>query len=135
MYLFFLKGVAIWVLLLVVAILNAAVRDKLLAPLLGQEIALPLSGILLSILVFLITLALIPLLGTGTTASIHYWLVGLMWLLLTIVFDFTFGHYFMRKRWSQLIEIYSVSTGNLWVLVLLVTTISPYVAAKCRGPI
>ena len=131
MYLFFLKGGAMWVLLLVVAILNAAIREKLFAPLLGHQIALPLSGIVFSILTFIITLVLVPFLEA--TASIHYWLVGGMWLLLTIVFEFIFGHYVMRKPWSQLIETYDVSTGDLWVLVLLVTAISPFLAAKCRG--
>ena len=39
---------AIWVLFIPLAILNGAVREKVLIPLLGMQFALPLSGILLS---------------------------------------------------------------------------------------
>ncbi|MHB8667998.1 MAG: hypothetical protein ACYC7B_10865 [Burkholderiales bacterium] len=51
-----LKACVIWVLLLALAILNAAAREKLFVPWFGLRLALLLSGASLSVLVFLATL-------------------------------------------------------------------------------
>ena len=51
-----LKIIGIWTLFVVVAILNAAIREHLLAPMIGHKLALPFSGIMLSIFIFLITI-------------------------------------------------------------------------------
>ena len=126
-----LKAGGIWILLVSVAAFNGAMREKLLVLLLGSQLALPLSGVLLSILIFLITLFLVP--SLRLSVSWQYWLVGAMWLLLTVIFEFVFGHYVTGTSWSRLLEAFNVVTGNLLVLVLITTTVSPYLAAKLRG--
>jgi hypothetical protein len=126
-----LKAIGIWVLFVGAAIVNGTAREKLLTPLLGQQLSLPLSGIVLSILVFIITLLLVPVLRPS--ASSQYWLVGGMWLLLTLAFEFIFGHYVVGDSWSNLFEAYNVAKGNLWILVLITTAISPYLTARIRG--
>jgi hypothetical protein len=52
---------------------------------------------------------------------------------MTVLFEFGFGHWIAGKPWNELLAAYSICKGNLWVLVLLVTLISPYVAARVRG--
>lgn len=126
-----LRAIGIWILFIVVAILNGVIRAKLLVPLLGQHLALPFSGVLLSILIFLITLFFVSALRLSI--SRQYWLVGGMWLLLTVAFESIFGHYVMGESWSRLLEAYNVAKGNLWVLAPLTTLVSPYLAAKLRG--
>jgi hypothetical protein len=88
-----LKACGVWVFLVLLAILNGTVREKVLVPLLGTQWALPLSGISLSVLILVTTLLLLPFLGV--LSSSQYWLVGGMWLLLTVLFEFLFGHYVM----------------------------------------
>ena len=127
----FLRACGVWVLLVVLAILNGAMRENLFVPLLGQSRALPLSGISLSILVFLISVLLVPFLGVVIPS--HYWLVGGMWVLMTVLFEFSFGHYMMGKSWLVLLEAYNLLEGNLWIVVLITTAVSPYLAAKLRG--
>lgn len=93
--------------------------------------SLPLSGISLSILILVATLLLLPFLGVLSPSQ--YWLVGGMWLLLTVLFEFLFGHYVMGDPWAKLLEAYNILKGNLWLLVLLVTAAAPYLAARLRG--
>jgi hypothetical protein len=126
-----LKICGIWILLVVSAILNGVLRDKLLSPLIGARLALPLSGVSLSLLIFVVTLLLLPFLGKLDSA--RYWLIGGIWLAMTIAFEFLFGHYVMGQPWEKILGAYNVLSGNLWLLILLATAASPHLAAKLRG--
>jgi len=64
-----LKAIGIWVLFGGTAIVNGTAREKLLTPLLGQQLSLPLSGIVLSILIFLITLLLVSFLRVSASST------------------------------------------------------------------
>ncbi|MBI4463852.1 MAG: hypothetical protein HY647_04020 [Acidobacteria bacterium] len=125
------KAAGIWILFVPLAILNGIVREKLLVPWLGQTGALPLSGVLLSVLIFLLTLLLLPFLKVSI--AFQYWVVGGLWFLLTIAFEFLFGHYVVGESWTKLWEVFNVFEGNLWLLALLTTACSPYLAARLRG--
>ena len=128
---FILRAAGVWGLFVVLAILNAAFREKILGPLIGHPVALPLSGILLSILVFLVTLALIPKLRGAS--ALHYLSIGGAWALSTLAFEFIFGHFVMGKTWGEILEIFNISEGNLMSLVLIAITVSPYLAWRLRG--
>ena len=47
--------------------------------------------------------------------------------------EFSFGHFIQGKPWPQLLEAYTFKDGNIWPIVLLVTVMAPYIAAKMRG--
>jgi hypothetical protein len=128
-----LKALAVWVLFVVLAILNGTLREKLLVPLLGKQLAQPLSGILLSGVIFVVTILVFPLLGL--TDSSQCFLVGGLWLLLTVAFEFLFGHFVAGESWTKLLEAYNIFSGNLWILVLITTALAPYLAGKIRGVI
>lgn len=126
-----LKAGGIWTFFIFLAILNGIFRDKCLVPLLGQRLALPLSGISLSVLIFLVTFVFLPVFGT--LEPVQYWLIGGGWLVMTVLFEFIFGLYVMGDSWEKLLDAYNVLKGNLWLLVLLTTALSPYLAARLRG--
>jgi hypothetical protein len=126
-----LKATALWLAILVLAMLNGTLREKWLVPSLGSFSALVLSGILLSACIFLVALAAAPWYGQLSSAQ---WLgVGALWLAMTLAFEFGFGRYVQHKAWSELLEAYAFKGGNLWPLVLAVVLISPWLAAKLRG--
>jgi hypothetical protein len=125
------KALGIWALMALFAILNGILREKVLVPLFGQPQADPLSGISLSLLIFLLSWLSVPWLGT--LASHEYWLVGGLWLVMTLLFEFVFGRLVAGKTWDELLRAYDFTTGNLWALVLVVMVISPYLAARLRG--
>ncbi len=52
--------------------------------------------------------------------------IGLIWLTLTISFEFIFGHYVMATPWSRLFNDYNIFAGRLWILVLLFVVMAPY---------
>ena len=126
-----LKTVALWSLILVLAILNGAVREKALVPALGSFAGLLASGVILCVGIFIVALLAAP--WYGPLASRQWLLVGLVWLLLTLVIEFGFGRLAQDKTWTELLEAYAFRGGNIWPLVLLAAFISPWLAARIRG--
>ena len=53
------------------------------------------------------------------------WLVGFIWLGMTICFEFLFGHYIMGHPWDRLLEDYNIFAGRIWIVVLFWITIAP----------
>ncbi len=56
--------------------------------------------------------------------------VGLIWLSLTIAFEFIFGHYVVHQSWAQLFGDYDILVGRLWVVVLLAVGLLPVIVFK-----
>ena len=83
-----LKGTGIWFVIVIAAVLNGTFREKILVPAIGSSMALPLSGILLALLVFLVAFMLVSSIGSSETKV--YILLGLLWVLLTLSFEFLF---------------------------------------------
>ena len=52
--------------------------------------------------------------------------VGSFWLSLTVLFEFTFGHYVDGKEWAELLRDYDVGSGHLWPIVLAWLAAGPY---------
>ncbi|MCB2217868.1 hypothetical protein [Desulfofustis glycolicus] len=125
-----LKALGIWVVILVLAIANGVLRESLLTPAFGTPAALLLSGVLLSAIIIGVAYISLPWLHIGH--PVHLWLVGLGWLALTLVFEFSFGLW-QGKSWPELLEAYTFKDGNIWLVVLVLTALAPYIAAKLRG--
>ncbi|MGQ9696254.1 MAG: hypothetical protein ACUVWV_16090 [Thermodesulfobacteriota bacterium] len=126
-----LKAIIIWFLILWLAILNGVLREKVLIPAVGSFTGFVASGAILSICIFLVAFAAGPWYGLLTSRA--WLLIGVFWLLLTLAFEFSFGRFAQHKSWADLLQAYTFRGGNIWPLVLLVTFISPWLAAKCRG--
>jgi hypothetical protein len=117
--------------ILVLAILNGILREKVLVPALGSAAGLVASGILLSVCILFIAWMGAP--WYGLLPSRQWFLIGVFWLLLTLIFEFGFGRIAQHKTWTELFEAYTFKGGNIWPLVLLVTLFAPWLMAKIRG--
>jgi hypothetical protein len=126
-----LKAFVSWVVILVCAVLNGALREKVLMSALGSFTGFIASGLILSTCIFVVALAAAP--SYGRMQSIQWVLVGACWLVLTLVFESGFGHFVQHNSWRELLEAYTFKGGNIWPIVLVMTLISPWLAAKLRG--
>lgn len=84
-----LKALMVWIAILVLAIFNGFLREAVLVPGLGNELGLILSGLLLSAFIIGISYLALPWLGVRRFSQLLA--VGLGWLALTIIFEFSFG--------------------------------------------
>jgi hypothetical protein len=126
-----LKAIAVWFAILVCAILNGALREGLLMRLFGKPAAPLLSGTLLCLIILAIAWFAVP--WFGRLPAWRYALVGALWLVLTLAFEFTFGLVVQGKTWPQLLEAYTFKEGNLWLLVVVVTATAPSLSARLRA--
>ena len=125
------KAFAVWLGILVLAIANGTLREVVLIPAMVKRSGLILSGVLLSGLILTVAYFALPWIGQVPVAS--YAAIGFGWLCLTLAFEFTFGRLIQGKPWSQLLEAYTFKDGNVWSVVLLITALAPYLAARIRG--
>ena len=123
------KSVLIWLSIIPLAILNGALRESFLNPSIGESFAQPVSGLILCLLIFIVSLIFIPRIGRGKEKT--YWKIGILWIVLTIVFETIFG-IAIGNSFSELLKAYNIATGNLWLIVVIFTGISPWLVAKIK---
>jgi len=126
-----IRAVLWWVAILIMAILNGILREKLLIPSIGSFAALMTSGLILSCLIFLVSCIAMP--GLGHLTAAQYWIIGFVWLAMTLIFEFSFGIFVQHKELSELLQAYTFKGGNSWPVVLASTLISPRLAAHLKG--
>jgi hypothetical protein len=122
----------VWLLFVPLGVLNGAFREGLLNRWLGPGPALPLSGLSLALLILATVWWLLPALGPATPRM--HWRIGILWVLLTVGFEFAFGRLVAAKTWEQLLAAYNPVGGNLWLAVLAVIALAPRVLGPHRSP-
>jgi hypothetical protein len=113
-----------WLVMLVVAIANGALRDltygKLFPALLANQISCVSGVVLLGVVIYLHARRW-PFVSAGAA-----WFAGLLWMALTVAFEFLFFHYVAGHSWETLLANYDVMSGHLWPLILLWVCVAPY---------
>ena len=117
------RALAVWCLLLLLAVLNGGVRDTWLTPALGDPIGRAISSVLLSLVILFATWLTIGWIGPTTAGQAMA--VGALWVGLTLAFEFGVGHYGFGKSWAELLADYDLLRGRIWILVLLTTFVAP----------
>ena len=125
------RAIVVWFAVLALASLNGAAREGWLIPRFGDPVGRALSTVILCGLVYLttwLTIGWIHPTRTGEALGI-----GAFWLALTLAFEFLAGHYAFGKDWAVLLDDYDLSRGRIWVAVLIVVLLAPFLTARMRG--
>ena len=126
-YMKYLKSLLVWLCFIPTAILNGGFREYVLTKYLDTALATAISGILLCILILLITWLLLPRLVTLNRKE--SFIAGIIWTLLTVIFEFTSG-IGTGVPMKELIAAYNPLSGNLWILVVLTTMLAPTIISR-----
>ena len=121
----------LWLGLAVLGVLNGTLRNAFYSDTLGDLRAHQLSTVVLIILIGLYT-CLFSFIWKPES-SMQAFFIGLIWLVMTVLFEFVFGHYVIGHPWSRLLHDYNIMEGRIWSLVLLWTLIAPLVIYKLRS--
>ena len=126
----YLKALGVWVLFAGAALVCRMVLDQGLMVYMGIQRAHQLSTLTLCVLCELIIVRFVR--WTGPT-SVQALLIGLLWLLRTVLADVVFVHYVLGTSWSALVADYNLWRGRLGALVFVIQAVSPYLLTK-RAP-
>jgi len=117
-----------WVPMILIAIVNGAVRDlgyaKHTTELRAHQISTLSAAILFAIYVWVIARRW-PLQSPAQAI-----MVGGVWFMLTIAFELLFGHFVARSSWAKLAADYKLHRGRLWPLLLLWLFALPYICYR-----
>ena len=123
----YLQSIGIWLLIIPLAILNGGLRENVLVKL--GDIALPLSGIILSVCIFVVAIILIPKIKNCEQKD--YIIFGVIWFVLTNLFDLSM-YLSDGGNFNDLLNSYNFLNGNLWIVVVLTTLLSPIIVSKIK---
>lgn len=119
----YLRATAAWLLILVLAILNGGLREAFLVPRVGNPAAQLVSGVILIGCIVAVSVLLVPRTGAQSRGQLAG--IGVLWLALTVAFEFGFGLAVQGKSWPELLAAYTFQHGNIWPIVLLATLVAP----------
>jgi len=116
--------------MVILAILNGLIREKVYGPSMSELSAHQLSSLIAIILfgLYIYVMTVLFAIRSGAQAL----LIGVIWLVMTIIFEFLFGHYVAGHSWDKLLQDYNFLAGRVWLLILLWTTIAPYLFFRLR---
>ena len=122
------KYLLVWILMAVVATTNGIVRQttygKVVSDLAAHQIS-TITAILATGAVIWVIHRIWPI-----ESSAQAWLIGICWLVLTVAFEFGFGHFVAGHSWQRLLADYSLFQGRVWSLFLVWVFVMPYVVFK-----
>lgn len=106
-----------WFPMVLIAIANGAVREKTYGRRMSELRAHQLSSITAVALfgVYIAGLSRLWPLASDTEA----WIVGAVWVAMTVIFEFAFGRMVAGHSWRRLAHDYNFFAGRLWALVLV----------------
>lgn len=126
---FIMITLGVWFLFIILAIINGGIRNRFYKPFLGDLTAHKISTIIFIIVILIVTYLVLKFsdLKLNDPQAV---LMGAIWLILTILFEFIAGHYVFGNTWEKLVTDYNILKGRIWSLVLITTFIAPYLTNK-----
>ena len=124
------KYTVAWIPMVAIAIANGTIRQFVYGQWVSERTAHQIScatGIFLFFLYTFFLSARLPL-----AKARQAWLVGFIWLCLTIAFEFTFGYFVAGHSLERLLQDYNIASGRLWLIVLAAVFFLPYATYKIR---
>jgi hypothetical protein len=106
-----------WIPMVFIAILNGMLREftygKSLPEMRAHQISTIIAIVLFGIYIWILT-------GIWRIEAIDQAIaIGFIWLVMTVAFEFLFGHYAAGHSWQRLLNDYNLLAGRLWSLVLV----------------
>ena len=125
----YLKALGIWFLMCIIAIFNGIIRNAVYLPIVGEYLGHIISSIIL-ISIFSLVIALYYNNIKSKYENRDPLYIGVLWLIMTIAFEFIFGHYIVGHSWERLFADYNIFQGKIWILVLITPLISSVLLGK-----
>jgi hypothetical protein len=126
-----LRYAVAWLPMPVIAIANGALREltfgKWMAGLHAHQLSTAIGAVAIGLYIRTVVRIWPP------SSARNAFAVGLLWLILTVAFEFGFGRAVMHRSWAALAADYDLSAGRIWLLFLCWITLSPFLFHRFRA--
>lgn len=119
-----LYSLIMWLIFAVFFNLNGILRKLLYERLTGEYGGHLISTVIGIFAVFAGTYLFLRI-NDGSHRYLTLLTIGIIWVILTISFEFLFGHFVIKHPWSRLLADYNLFKGRLWSLVVLSILLAP----------
>ena len=127
-----IRYILAWIPMLLIAVANGALRQFTFAKVMPEPQAHWLSTLIgsvcIGVFIWFVIRAWPP--SSGRKAL----LIGLIWLLFTIVFESFMGLVLQGRTLTQVLREYNLLAGRVWALFLVWLAIAPWVFFRLRQP-
>ena len=127
---FLLRAFLIWLVIIAAETVHGILRGVLLVPIVGDLPARQIGVLLGSTLIFAVAYLFIRWIAART--KLQFLAVGLLWVVLTVLFEFVLGRLVLGLPWERITEDYDVTCGGFMGLGLLFMAATPWLAAWLR---
>jgi hypothetical protein len=126
-----LRSLVVWCAFVALAVINGGFRDAVLTPRLGQHESHVIGTITLCTAILIVTWLTINWMRPAKSTDAL--LIGGVWVLMTVAFEFLVGHYVFGTSWARLLADYDLVGGRVWLLVLATSAVAPLTMARARN--
>ena len=120
-----------WFGIVVLGLLNATIRQGVYARYVSELAAHQISTLTFAVLVGLYAWALSGFFKLSSPGEAFG--AGIVWMILTIVFEFGLGRYVVGDSWAKLLADYDLLEGRVWGLFILWVGLAPYVFYRLKA--
>lgn len=118
-----IKPYLLWLPMILIAFANATIRELLVIKHFSDFRAHQLSTIILILFCAIYIWYVLPYLNIQNSRQAL--LIGTIWVVLTVAFEFTLGR-LTNKSWEHLFQDYNLVAGRIWLLFLICLFLFPY---------
>ena len=130
-FMYLVRALAVWLLIVFAESVHGTIRQILLAPLVGDFTARRIGVFVGMLLIFLIACFFTRWIAAPSAKSLF--LVGVLWAILTLFFEFALGFLILGLSRERMFEDYDLSRGGLMGFGIVFMTFAPLIGAKARG--
>lgn len=120
-----------WLGLMPLMILNGVIRQSIYGPYVGELAGHQISTATGIALLLAYLWLVFPRLRLRSAREA--WRLGLLWLGLTLAFEFLFGRFVVGHSWVRLLQDYDLLAGRVWVLFLVAVVLGPLLIYRLRA--
>ncbi len=124
------RAAVVWLLIIGVETVHGILRTIFLAPVVGDLPARRIAVFTGSLLIFIV--ASMTLRWIRADGKRQLLLVGLVWVVLTILFELALGRLVLDLPWERICEDYDLRNGGILGLGMLFLFLSPLLASQIK---
>lgn len=128
----YLKAILFWFVLLIIALVNATIRELTYKPLLEPYIGIWAHQIssITAILFFFIAIFFFIRNSKEDFFKKQLIIMGSIWIILTVLFETSMNFFLRKMSLMQTLQTYYFWNGETWIFVLISLIISPLIVRR-----